>query len=116
MRFTRTATRFAVRSTTSSTKARRSHSFQRQCNINSNSYSRFIKLKEPYSGTDNQTYEAASIFFKRRELAGIKPSKKKEAKAEDLDKFDVSDPVLKLEDRVEVKIYDICDEVRRKKN
>jgi hypothetical protein len=33
--------------------------FQRECNINSNSYSRFMKLKGPYSRIDNQTYEAA---------------------------------------------------------
>ena len=90
--------------------------FQRQCNINSNSYGRFMKLKGPYSGCDNQTYEAAFIFFKKRELAGIKPPKRKKAKAEDADKFDVSDAVLKLdgEDEGEVKIYDTCDEIRRK--
>ncbi|KAH0562807.1 hypothetical protein GP486_002569, partial [Trichoglossum hirsutum] len=91
--------------------------FQRQCNINSNSYGRFMKLKGPYSGADNQTYEAAFIFFKKRELAGIKPQKKK-AVAKDLDKFDVSDPALKLdgEDEGEVEIYDTCDEIRRKIN
>jgi hypothetical protein len=75
-----------------------------------------MKLRGPYSGVDNQTYEAAFIFFKKRELAGIKPPKKKKAKAEDADKFDVNDAVLKLdgEDEGEVKIYDTCDEVRRK--
>jgi len=84
--------------------------FQRECNINSNSYGRFMKLKGPSSGIDNQTYEAAFIFFKKRELAGIKPPKRKKAKAEDLDKFDVGDPVLKLdgEDEGEVEIYDTC--------
>lgn len=92
--------------------------FQRQCNINSNSYGRFMKLKGPYSGIDNQTYEAAFIFFKKRELAGIKPPKRQKAKAEDLDKFDVGDPALKLdgEDKGEVEIYDTCDEIRRKIN
>jgi hypothetical protein len=89
--------------------------FQRECNINSNSYSRFMKLRGPYSGSDNQTFEAAYIFFKKRELAGIKPQKKK-ATAKDLDKFDVSDPALELdgEDEGEVEVYDTCDEVRRK--
>jgi hypothetical protein len=77
-----------------------------------------MKLKGPYSGIDNQTYEAAFIFFKKRELAGIKPPKRKKAKAEDLDKFDVSDPALKLdgEDEGEVEVYDTCDEIRRKIN
>ncbi|KAI9864358.1 MAG: hypothetical protein M1813_003278 [Trichoglossum hirsutum] len=91
--------------------------FQRECGINSNSYGRFMKLKGPYSGVDNQTYEAAFIFFKKRELAGIKPPKKK-ATAKDLDKFDVSDPALELdgEDEGEVEVYDTCDEIRRKIN
>jgi hypothetical protein len=77
-----------------------------------------MKLKGPYSGIDNQTYKAAFIFFKKRELAGIKPPTRKKAKAEDLDKFDVSDPVLELEgeDEGEVEIYDTCDEIRRKIN
>jgi hypothetical protein len=91
--------------------------FLRECNINSNSYGRFMKLKGPYSGAANQTYEAAFIFFKKRELAGIKPAKKK-AKAEALDRFDVSDPELLLVGEIEgvVEIYDTCDEVRRKIN
>jgi hypothetical protein len=91
--------------------------FQRECNINSNSYGRFMKLKGPFSGADNQTYLAAFIFFKKRELAGIKPQKKK-AKTNDLDKFDVSDPALELdgEGEGEVQVYDTCDEIRRKIN
>jgi hypothetical protein len=77
-----------------------------------------MKLKSPYSGINNQTYKAAFIFFKKRELAGIKPPKRKKVDAEDLDKFNVGDPVLKLdgEDEGEVKIYDTCDEIRRKIN
>jgi hypothetical protein len=77
-----------------------------------------MKLKGPYSGIDNQTYEAAFIFFKKRKLTNIKPPKRKKVNAEDLDKFDVGDPVLKLdeEDEGEVKIYDTCDEIRRKIN
>jgi hypothetical protein len=92
--------------------------FLRECNINSNSYGRFMKLRGPYSGADTQTYEAAFIFFKKRELAGIKPAKKKKAKAEDLDRFDVSDTELLLAGETEgvVEVYDTCDEVRRKIN
>ncbi len=56
-----------------------------------------MKLKGPYSSINNQTYEAAYIFFKKRELAGIKPAKKKKATVKDLDKFDMSDPALKLD-------------------
>jgi hypothetical protein len=90
--------------------------FQRECNINSNSYGRFMKLKGPYSGCDNQTYKAAFIFFKKRELAGVKAPKKKKAKAEDLAKFNVSDPSLELdgEESGNVEVYDTCDVIRTK--
>jgi hypothetical protein len=92
--------------------------FQRECGINANSYGRFMKLKGPYRGADNQTYEAAFIFFKKRELAGVKAPKKKKVASEDKDKFDVSDPSLYLdgEEDGEVEVYDTCDVIRRKIN
>ncbi|KAK3167129.1 hypothetical protein OEA41_010255 [Lepraria neglecta] len=58
--------------------------FQRACNINSNSYGRFMKLKGPYAGDGNQTYEATFRFFERRKKAGIKgPTKKKVKKSKE---------------------------------
>lgn len=47
--------------------------FQKENGINSNSYGRFMKLKGPYSGIDNQTYHQAHRFFRKREEKGIKP-------------------------------------------
>ena len=58
--------------------------FQRACNIKSNSYGRFLKLKGPYAGDENQTYEATFRFFERRKKAGIKgPTKKKVKKGKE---------------------------------
>lgn len=89
--------------------------FQRVCHINSNSYGRFMKLKGPYAGDSNQTYEAAFRFFKAREAAGIKePIKKKVKKDEEKKKLDVSSIELEGEDDESVEVYDTCDEIRRK--
>lgn len=113
--------------------------FQRACNINSNSYGRFMKLKGAYAGDGNQTYSAAFQFFKQREAAGVKepikkkakkseeskklgheaagvkePTKKKVKKSEESKELDVSSIELEGEDEETVEIYDTCDEVRRK--
>lgn len=89
--------------------------FQRDLGINSNSYGRFMKLKGPYSGIDNQTYHAAHAFFLQRERSGIKAPRAKKAKAEDLAKFDVSNVQnLPGEEEEDVSIYDTCDDIRAK--
>lgn len=88
--------------------------FQRSQGINSNSYGRFMKLKGPHSGSDNQTYEAATRYFLKREAQGIKMPQAKKAKAEDLAKFDVSDIHLTDEETEELPIYDTCDDLRKK--
>lgn len=89
--------------------------FQRACDINSNSYGRFMKLKGPYAGNMNQTYKAAFHFFERRKRAGIKePIKKKVKKDEESRKLDVSGVELEGENDESVPVYDTCDEVRRK--
>jgi hypothetical protein len=77
-----------------------------------------MKLKGPYSGIDNQIYKIAFIFFKKRELANIMPFKRKKVNAKDLDKFNIGDPILKLngENEGEIKIYDTCVKIRRKIN
>ena len=53
-----------------------------------------MKLKGPCSGTDNQTYDAATRYFLKREAQGTKMPKAKKAKAEDIANFDVSDITL----------------------
>ena len=88
--------------------------FQRQVDINSNSYNRFMKFSGPASGIDNETYLAAHRFFLDRELKGIAPPKPKKAKKEDLDKFDVSDIHLDGEADDSVPVFDTCDDVRTK--
>ena len=89
--------------------------FQRACNINSSSHSRFMKLKGPRAGDSNQTYERAFRFFKAREAAGIKePQKKKAKKADDSKKSDLYSIELEGEDDESVEIYDTCDDIRRK--
>lgn len=89
--------------------------FQRACDINSNSYGRFMKLKGPYAGDMNQTYRAAFRFFEHRKRAGIKePTKKKIKKDEEIRKLDVSRVELEGEDDGSVSVYDTCDEIRRK--
>ncbi|KAI9740982.1 MAG: hypothetical protein M1834_002693 [Cirrosporium novae-zelandiae] len=91
--------------------------FLREIHVNSNSYGRFMKLKGPYAGDGNSTYEAAYIFFKKRKLAGKKISaKKSKLSAEDASKWDVSDIHLEGEEDETVEIYDSCDEIRRKIN
>ena len=88
--------------------------FQRENGINSNSYGRFMKLKGPYSGSDNQTYHAGHKFFLRRERKGIKAPKAKKARPEDLERYDVSAISLPGEGDGDVPIYDTCDDLRSK--
>ncbi len=88
--------------------------FQRTNGINSNSYGRFMKLKGPYGGSDNQTYHAGHPFFLKRERKGLKMPKAKKAKAEDLAKYDVSGINLPGEDEDDAPIYDTCDDMRAK--
>lgn len=91
--------------------------FQRELRINSNSYGRFMKLKGPWSGTDNQTMEAAYLFFKKRELAGVKiPKKKAKMGDSNLAQYDVSGIHLDGEDEEAVPVYDSCNDVRPKVN
>ena len=51
--------------------------FQCDLGIASNSYGRFMKLKGPWNGFDNQTYRAAYKFLKDRGAQGIKTTSKK---------------------------------------
>ncbi|KAG2821593.1 hypothetical protein PC129_g9138 [Phytophthora cactorum] len=112
--------------------------FLKLCNINSNSYYRFMNLKGPYGGCDNQTYEGAAIFFYRREkkekadkakLKALKPQARKrkatEEKEQKTKKLKTGDELLKKIQDVElpdmdedgsVAVFDDCDEIRKKIN
>ncbi|KAG3062110.1 hypothetical protein PC128_g13627 [Phytophthora cactorum] len=112
--------------------------FLKLCNINSNSYYRFMNLKGPYGGCDNQTYEGAAIFFYRREkkekadkakLKALKPQARKrkatEEKEQKTKKLKTGDELLKKIQDVElpdmdedgsVAVFDDCDEIRMKIN
>lgn len=47
--------------------------FQKAINTNSNTYSRFMSQNGPYKGAGSTVYFRAFLFFKKRELRGIKP-------------------------------------------
>ncbi|KAF4134362.1 hypothetical protein GN958_ATG16494 [Phytophthora infestans] len=120
------------------TKEMTQTAFLKLCDINSNSYYRFMNLKGPYSGCDNQTYEGAAIFFYRREkkektekakLKALKPQDRKrkamEVKEQKTKKLKTGDDLLKKIQDVElpdmdedgtVAVYDDCDEIRKKIN
>ena len=65
---------------------------------------------------DNQTYQKAHRFFRKRDELGIKPPKPKKATANDQAQFDVSGVPLDGEQTESVPVYDDCNEVRRKIN
>ncbi|POM71917.1 Hypothetical protein PHPALM_11464 [Phytophthora palmivora] len=120
------------------TKEMTQTAFLKLCNINSNSYYRFMNLKGPYGGCNNQTYEGAAIFFYRREkkekkekakLKALKPKDRKrkatEEKEEKTKKLKTGDELLKkihevqvpeMDEEGNVPVYDDCDEIRNKIN
>ncbi|GAM88277.1 hypothetical protein ANO11243_063100 [Dothideomycetidae sp. 11243] len=72
-----------------------------------------------WQGVDNGVMEAAYKFFKKRDLAGVKPapaSKKRKRTDEDDEEFDVSGIHLDGEDEGDVPIYDTCQDMRTKIN
>lgn len=100
--------------------------FQRDLGISSNSYGRFMKLKGPWNGIDNQTYHAAYHFFRKREAAGIKTGAKKRKSndgkavgtgtkaAVEPAVLDVEDVHLDKEEDEKVEVYDTPAEIRKK--
>ncbi|EEY67847.1 uncharacterized protein PITG_18245 [Phytophthora infestans T30-4] len=103
------------------TKEMTQTAFLKLCDINSNSYYRFMNLKGPYSGCDNQTYEGAAIFFYRREkkektekakLKALKPQDRKRKATEKIQDVELPD----MDEDGTVAVYDDCDEIRKKIN
>ncbi|TAQ84338.1 hypothetical protein B7494_g7341 [Chlorociboria aeruginascens] len=71
----------------------------------------------PYKGSGSSVYVEAFSFFKKRELQGIKPPKKKVKKEdEQRNTVDLSGITLDGESSDQVEIYDTCDEVRKNIN
>lgn len=113
--------------------------FQDKLGVSSNSYLRFMGQNGVNKGAESATYVAGWLFFKKREMAGLKMPKKKKAKTADNDKggkeandkdnpadkgskkdaaeeYDVSSIHLDGEEEGKVPIFDTCDEIRRKIN
>lgn len=89
--------------------------FQRRLNINSNSYGRFMALKGPWSGMDNQTFHAAHQFFCAREAQGLKIPAPKKASTVEAQKWNADTmPKLDDEDAGEVRVFDTCADMRTK--
>ncbi|KAF8477090.1 hypothetical protein BDZ91DRAFT_769332 [Kalaharituber pfeilii] len=92
--------------------------FQRAIGANSNSYGRFMKLRGPWSGNSNSTFEGATRFFKAREAANLPMPKKPKllpaSAGATHDHSDITTIHLDGEDTDTVPIYDSCDEIRKK--
>lgn len=73
-----------------------------------------MRQKGRDKGSSYLTYLNAAWFFKKRELQGFKPPRKRATIAEDKTKYDVSSVTLPGEEDLKVPVYDTCDEVRRK--
>jgi hypothetical protein len=57
--------------------------FQKEINVTSNAYSRFMGQHGPYKGSGSDVYMSAWAFFKKRELKGIKTTPNKKAKKDE---------------------------------
>jgi len=96
-----------------STREMKVGEFQKALGVSSNAYSRFMGQSGRDKGSGCDTYFEAYKFFKKRQLQGIKPSKKKVKKGEERND-DLSGIHLDGESEVSVPVYDTCDEIRRK--
>lgn len=91
--------------------------FQKAIGVSSRSYLDFMRQSGRDKGLYSATYANAARFFKKRELQGLKPPRKKRAPAgekPDPARFDVSDIHLPGEEDMSVPVYDTCDVVRKK--
>ncbi|KAH9908567.1 hypothetical protein F4778DRAFT_352077 [Xylariomycetidae sp. FL2044] len=95
--------------------------FQKALVVLPGSYQRFMNQIGPDAGASSTTYVRAHRFFKKRELQGLRavPPKKRGKKGPGGEDSanpipDVSDIHLEGEDKVQVPVYDTCDDVRGK--
>lgn len=118
--------------------------FQTKLDVSASAYRNFMNQSGPSKGIQSDVFMSASVFFKKRQLAGVKMPRAKKAKpsptstssgatAADKDgakakkptaakketaakKHDVSSTHLDREDKLAVPIYDTCDDLRTKIN
>ncbi|KAF1958232.1 hypothetical protein CC80DRAFT_490837 [Byssothecium circinans] len=93
--------------------------FQKALGVTNRAYSMFMGQNGPRNGAGSSVYSAASVFFKERELRGVKTVKRAKKGTGEAEKgatgnVDVSDVVLEGEMEDKVPVYDACDEIRRK--
>ncbi|KAK5171667.1 hypothetical protein LTR04_000032, partial [Oleoguttula sp. CCFEE 6159] len=88
--------------------------FRDAIGVSSTSYTNFLGQNGRSKGMLSDTYSRAWKFFKKREVAGLKmPKKQKTSTAEQKTK-DLSDVHLDGEETDSVRVYDTCDETRKK--
>ncbi|GFF80386.1 hypothetical protein IFM53868_02846 [Aspergillus udagawae] len=87
--------------------------FQDAIGVSSRSYLEFLGQNGRDKGSGSSTYINAARFFKKRELQGIKPPRKKRATKESqrkvAEKYDVSGIHLDGESDQSVPVWDTCD-------
>ena len=103
--------------------------FQSKIGVSSKGMGDFMGQSGPNKGIGSNTYYHAFEFFKKRELAGVKMPRKKQkteeksqaandtsSKANEKDKYDVSEIHLDGEDEESVPIFETCEDIRKKIN
>ncbi|KAG9235694.1 hypothetical protein BJ875DRAFT_373718 [Amylocarpus encephaloides] len=88
---------------------------QKALGVSGQSFNTFLGQTGPHKGAGTATYPAAFRFFQKRKERGIKEPVKRVKKGEEK-KNDFSDIHLEGEAEVAVKVFDSCDEVRKKIN
>ena len=97
--------------------------FCRAIRVSNKSLNSFLRQHGPTKGTASATYTSAWEFFKKREIIGWPAQSNKKgngrprfgkAKAEGFDDIDSSNVHLSGEEHDDIRVYDTCDEVRRK--
>jgi len=86
----------------------------RELDCNSEAFSRFMEQNGPDKGTKNEVYIKAWKFFKRRDIRSTQPTVKKLKKENEEKRNDVSNIKLEGENTLSVRIFDSCDEIRKK--
>jgi hypothetical protein len=87
--------------------------FNKALGCNSNAVLRFMGQNGPDKGSKSDVYVKAFRFFKQREAKGIKVPTKKIKKGEETT-ADIEEIKLDGEETHSVRVYDSCDEIRKK--
>jgi hypothetical protein len=90
--------------------------FTKAIGCSNKAYNSFMAQNGRMKGDNHAAYHLAFRFFQKREAKGIKVPKKKVKKVEEEKKLDVEGIKLPGEEETAVKVYDSCDEIRKKIN